>query len=586
MIAQRQEKSVFWKVVHFFGSLKLAIALLAIIAIACAVATLYESKFNTRIAQVYIYKAPWFLFWLALLCVNLFAVTMTRWPWQKKHTGFIVTHYGIITLLIGSMIGMHTGFEGNVTLDKTAAPVSRIVTNKSIVQIQSPVTDGLYLMPFDGEARRPSESRPVVFEVPETKLRIVADAYAPRTQRTPTLVADPAGSPGVILEMASAMAAQTVSVPLGAGGERTHDFFGLAKMELVNALPEREAGGQRETRLVFAKFAPVSHGGATSPMTVVLSEDGESVTIQDASGAGAVYSRAEIVGKSLMTPSGAVRVEAYWPDFVMKNGEPTTASNEPKNPAIVVLLDVPAAGGQTAGSLPLLEVVPDAEGDAISYMLSRNGASVGSGKSKVGETFAVGWADWTAKVTGVSALARVQEVVTPEMEAVESAGPGVPGIRVRLEDADGGQSPAVWLESGSVVPLTVGGQTVRMGYGLETRPTAFSIRLLDFQVPRDEGTEQPADFIASVQFQDHKTRETKDRTLRMNHPASFPGEWWNLVTGLNYKFSQAEWNPRNLGETTLQVLYDPGWMLKWMGSLGICIGIAIMFYWKPTASKS
>jgi hypothetical protein len=66
----------------------------------------------------------------------------------------------------------------------------------------------------------------------------------------------------------------------------------------------------------------------------------------------------------------------------------------------------------------------------------------------------------------------------------------------------------------------------------------------------------------------------------MNHPASFPGGFLANVTGINYKFSQAEWNPQNLEETTLQVLSDPGWLLKWMGSLAICIGIAMMFYWK------
>ncbi len=37
----------------------------------------------------------------------------------------------------------------------------------------------------------------------------------------------------------------------------------------------------------------------------------------------------------------------------------------------------------------------------------------------------------------------------------------------------------------------------------------------------------------------------------------------------------------DLKETTLQVLHDPGWLYKWIGSLGIIIGIVIMFYWKP-----
>ena len=87
--------------------------------------------------------------------------------------------------------------------------------------------------------------------------------------------------------------------------------------------------------------------------------------------------------------------------------------------------------------------------------------------------------------------------------------------------------------------------------------------------------------MATVEFKDNITGETKTGTARMNHPASFPGTLWANLTGINYKFSQAEWNPRDLGETTLQVLYDPGWILKWTGSLAICVGIFIMFYFKP-----
>ncbi len=86
-----------------------------------------------------------------------------------------------------------------------------------------------------------------------------------------------------------------------------------------------------------------------------------------------------------------------------------------------------------------------------------------------------------------------------------------------------------------------------------------------------------------MEFRDAKTGATKTGVAQMNRPASYPGTFFANVTGINYKFSQAEWNPRDLDQTTLQVLYDPGWLLKWMGSLGICIGIAIMFYWKPNS---
>ena len=137
------------------------------------------------------------------------------------------------------------------------------------------------------------------------------------------------------------------------------------------------------------------------------------------------------------------------------------------------------------------------------------------------------------------------------------------------------------MESGQITALTNGSQIVRIGYGLETKPLPFSLRLVNFEVPRDEGTDTPSNFLATIEFRDSATGATKTGVAKMNHPASFPGTPLANLTGFNYKFSQAEWNPRDLGETTLQVLYDPGWLLKWIGSLGICLGIAIMFYLKP-----
>ena len=163
MVEARQKSSPFWRLIHLLGSLQLALILLATIAIACAVATVAESEFSTKVAQVYIYKAPWFLIWLGVLCTNLFAVTITRWPWEKKHTGFIITHYGIITLLFGAIVGLQTGFEGNVTLHKDKPPVRKITINRSIIQVESPNDTGLYVMPFDATSARPSEKRPRTF---------------------------------------------------------------------------------------------------------------------------------------------------------------------------------------------------------------------------------------------------------------------------------------------------------------------------------------------------------------------------------------------------------------------------------------
>jgi len=39
-----------------------------------------------------------------------------RYPWKRHQTGFVITHAGIITLLIGAMIDACNGVEGNVQL--------------------------------------------------------------------------------------------------------------------------------------------------------------------------------------------------------------------------------------------------------------------------------------------------------------------------------------------------------------------------------------------------------------------------------------------------------------------------------------
>ena len=66
----------------------------------------------------------------------------------------------------------------------------------------------------------------------------------------------------------------------------------------------------------------------------------------------------------------------------------------------------------------------------------------------------------------------------------------------------------------------------------------------------------------------------------MNNPFNYPGRWWNTWTGLTFKMSQASWNPENLGQSTVQILRDPGWLLKWIGSLLVVCGIFMLFYVK------
>ncbi len=104
------------KIFRFLSSLRLAVILLAVLIVATAIGTICESRFDAKVARAYVYDAPWFDGWMILLAVNLAAAAFSRYPWKKHHTGFVITHAGIITLLLGAVVGRIWGIEGTMTL--------------------------------------------------------------------------------------------------------------------------------------------------------------------------------------------------------------------------------------------------------------------------------------------------------------------------------------------------------------------------------------------------------------------------------------------------------------------------------------
>ncbi len=600
LVETRRKNSLVWQGIHIFGSLGLAISLLTFILIVCAVATFVESRFDTKVAQAYVYRAPWFVFWLALLCVNLACVTFTRLPWQRKHHGFVITHAGIIIMLIGAMVGFKQGYEASVTLQK-GVPANRLVAHQTVIQV-APEGGGVYTLPIDVEARQPKEGRPRIVPLPETRQKLAILEYTETLVSENRLVPVDAGlpgNPGVALEFSSRAMNQTLPLILigDASGRASDDFFGQANILLVPELPDLAVEGAktrpvRETAVVLA-FAepPVIRAAATQELLALdyrLSAVGEAWLLQIRKGEELLteFRLPEEQGQEKTLAGSNLKAVAgqYWPDFVMEDGMPATKSAEPKNPAVLLNLtgEAPASWILESGAKPTLELAMVRDGE-VAYRFRRSWDVIGEGVISGETVLQTGWADWQVRLTGAHERARMlpQWVNRPETSPADGI---VPGIRAALLQADGTPGPDRWISSGTSETFLVDGrEPIRIGYGLKALPIPFEVTLLNFEVPRDEGTETPANFISTVRFTatDH---EPVEAVVQMNHPASFPPEWWRQFSGFTYKFSQASWNPENLDETTLQVLYDPGWWLKWIGSLMICVGITMLFYLKPKTS--
>ncbi len=106
-------------------SLKLAVFVIASLALALAVATVVESEFDTPTAQYWVYQTLWFYGLLGLLGLQIFFVAVSRWPWKKQHTPFLLAHLGILILLWGSWLTYRIGLDGNLrfTEGETTAAV-------------------------------------------------------------------------------------------------------------------------------------------------------------------------------------------------------------------------------------------------------------------------------------------------------------------------------------------------------------------------------------------------------------------------------------------------------------------------------
>ena len=607
------------QVFKFFASLKLAVVLLAVLIIGAIAGTIWESSFDAKVARAYVYGAPWFNAWLLFLAANLTVSALSRWPWKKHHVAFLVTHLGIITLLAGSLIGRIWGIEGTITLFKGEPPSNRLLVDQHQLRVRD--TDGLVKgYPVEVIHRPPTPQKPWDLGLLAGGGRLSIVDYAPAIEgKLNPKELKTGGVPALHFTIATAMMGQRLDSWLMAG-DREHGSFnmGLATIELKRGAAPAEwktdavnspapATGEveiEEAIFAFAKapeeqIARVIKGG-NSGAKVQLSQptDGNKGSIIiSLNGKTWTFDVAQNLGKDAAMDGSAftARIENYWADFRIDNGKPSSVSDQPNNPAAVVTLrgkaiPVPAApgphGDTPPGTAPAMPedgtAAPNhltlflAEDGTVSYALESRKTGRTSGKLELNKPLTTGWADW--QLTVDRTLAQAEEWMDFNPTTAPAAGPDLPdGVRIRIEQ--GGKASEQWIPAGWQINVPAGAAEVQVAYGWKQIPLPIGLELLDFEVQRNEGSDSPAGFKSTVKVTNAEGL-TATGQCWMNNPFNFPGEWWRTWSGLTFKMSQASWNPDNLGQSTIQILRDPGWLLKWIGSLLIVSGIFMLFYVK------
>jgi len=685
---------MFKKILRFLGSLQLAMILLIVMTAMVVWGTIVESKFTAEVAKKYIYANVFFDLWLFMLAVNLFCVAAVRYPWKPHQTGFVITHAGIIVLLVGAFIDRHYGIEGFIPLYRGDAPTDVMELHEQDVLVSkagegAPARTRTHLKELTGNGDMGFK-----INTPDPAIEATAvDLYPPAVKLVLT---------GAKMGRFEQWLFQGDNLNMGP-----------ATMKFVSGMPpapkekskeELEAADKAPRLERYFTFAnhetPISktlQGQPTGAKAKLEIKNEKPLLHLDLFDKHIHLDVTQIANKKVPLedlPDWTIYVFGYYPNFVMgEDGKPTNRNNNPDNPAIVFELQGPLVAktdrpadseephgppsmGEPGANALTLYLGPDGK---LRYLLKSRVKGESVGELGEGITVPAGWAgdaaftierfiptEFTKALLADAAKEYEFRAKNPgqlyvsEMPLPNRLETRPMGMMVRVKA--GGETKDVWVQlSTSQAPrkefVQVGGHALSLSLPRRAVRLPFKIALEKFYAPHQPGMKESNMFMAfesTLSFQD-KANPNKGQTMdppkqldfvrikegsialeqlgkehampgdptlfrcaisqvepeflqldfedkhsaiiarshiveftknthkiHMNHPTTYPQTPWGPFLGTSYKFSQADHQmPQNPDYSGVQVLRDPGWFFKWVGSLGICFGIFTMFYLKP-----
>ena len=151
----------FTNLYHFLGGVLFAIILIAATAILVIAGTFMESHTGShQYADKNIYGTPLFSILLWGFFINILFAAFGRWPFRKKHTPFLITHWGLLMILGGTLVKHYAGTQGTMFLMEGSATDQVMVPGSEAIRIDTPEkTIPTYLnIPFTPNTQRIGEA--------------------------------------------------------------------------------------------------------------------------------------------------------------------------------------------------------------------------------------------------------------------------------------------------------------------------------------------------------------------------------------------------------------------------------------------
>ena len=123
---------------HFLGGVHFAILLIAVTLLFVIAGTFLESWTDSHLfAAELTYHSPLFSFLLWLYFINILFAALRRWPFQKKQIPFLLTHLGLLMILLGTFVKTQFGTQGQMGLAEGVESNSLFLPNSYALQIEN-----------------------------------------------------------------------------------------------------------------------------------------------------------------------------------------------------------------------------------------------------------------------------------------------------------------------------------------------------------------------------------------------------------------------------------------------------------------
>ena len=622
---------------RIFGSLQLAIVLLAAFAGVLALGTFVESAYDSRATHQLVYETWWFVALLGLLGVNIFCAAIKKRPWRKHQTGFLITHVGLLALVFGGVMTSLAGVHGVMTLIDTddsqflrhGLPTSNAIfdPHRDLIRVRSSGanssgTQASIINPgplpwntnelagaqspiLAAGLNRLAHPLPRSFTMdlnPRAKLEILS--YYPHAHRQPfkpTAASDPASFPALAVELGSPTTGPLFPVWLGFHGEQRSFRPGPGLIELL-------ARRVRTEQLNEFHNPPIGEK-AGKQGTLVLGMDGQTfrLDVEQVTGKGS---------EPLGTTGWSLAIKQYMPNFRDAN------STIPTDPGLALELkradrrfDFAVVARQAGEMFPMnkdrvprdavpelwtwyhppdvrygdpslkaiLQLAPGTDG-AIHYRSFTISKTRQFHLEKIGTTsHGAGreriWADmsWRFRVSSYLPTATTGPLFTPVARRVgQEDAETIPVIKCRLTNGSAYQDFWLAKTDDDMTPIQVGGEEFQVGFNTSQVILDFSLRLVRAEQTTDNGSGLPASQTSFVLLTDPLLKiHGEGRMITLNQPMAHRGYKF-YQTGYKSLGMDAQGKP--ISRSVLKVQYDPGLGLKYVGSTMVALGIACMFY--------